>query len=43
MPSRSWEPAIVTDIHDETATAKSFHLRLSHPSEHRAGQHYVVG
>lgn len=42
MPSTPWEPAIVTEIHDETATAKSFRLRLSHPSEHRAGQHYVM-
>lgn len=37
-----WEPATVTAIQDETATAKTFRLRLSHPSTHLAGQHYIV-
>ena len=42
MSMRTWEPATVTAIHDETATAKTFRLRLPHPSEHLAGQHYIV-
>ena len=37
-----WEPATVTAITDETATAKTFRLRLSHPSAHLAGQHYIL-
>jgi ferredoxin-NADP reductase len=37
-----WEPATVAAIHDETATAKTFRLRLTHPSTHLAGQHYIL-
>lgn len=37
-----WEPATVVAIEDETSTAKTFRLRLSHPSDHLAGQHYVL-
>lgn len=37
-----WEPVTVTAIHHETATAKTFRLRLAHPSTHRAGQHYIL-
>ncbi len=37
-----WEPATVTAIHDETATAKTFRLRLSHPTTFLAGQHYIL-
>jgi ferredoxin-NADP reductase len=40
--SGAWEPATVIAIHDETATAKTFTLRLGHPSLHLAGQHYIV-
>jgi ferredoxin-NADP reductase len=38
----SWRVATVVGIRDETATAKTFRLRLDGPSEHLAGQHYVV-
>jgi ferredoxin-NADP reductase len=38
----AWEPATVVAIKDETATAKTFRLRLSHPSTHLAGQHYIL-
>ena len=38
----AWEPATVVAISQETATAKTFGLRLSHPAAHRAGQHYIV-
>jgi ferredoxin-NADP reductase len=38
----AWEPATVIAIGDETATAKTFRLRLSRPSAHLAGQHYVL-
>ena len=37
-----WQSATVLGIVDETARAKSFRLRLSEPTGHRAGQHYVV-
>ncbi len=30
------------EIRPETANAKSYRLTLSHPSPHRAGQHYIV-
>lgn len=42
MPPTAWVPATVVDIHPETARAKTFRLRLPHPSPHRAGQHYVL-
>jgi ferredoxin-NADP reductase len=29
-------------VRPETATAKTFRLRLSHPSTHLAGQHYII-
>ena len=37
-----WEPATVTGIHQETATAKTFRLQLPQPSTHLAGQHYIL-
>jgi ferredoxin-NADP reductase len=37
-----WQNARVVAIRDETPTAKTFRLALDHPSQHRAGQHYVV-
>ncbi len=37
-----WEPATVTAIRDETATAKTLRLRLTHSSTHLAGQHYIL-
>jgi ferredoxin-NADP reductase len=37
-----WRVVTVVAIRDETATAKTFRLRLPAPSTHRAGQHYVV-
>ncbi|MCU1488775.1 MAG: oxidoreductase [Acidimicrobiaceae bacterium] len=38
----AWQSATVVAIWDETASAKSFRLRLEKPSEHLAGQHCVV-
>jgi ferredoxin-NADP reductase len=38
----AWEPATVTAIRNETPTAKTFRLRLSHPSTHMSGQHYIL-
>jgi ferredoxin-NADP reductase len=38
----AWRVATVVGIRDETATAKSFRLRLEEPSGHLAGQHFVV-
>lgn len=37
-----WQSAEVVGISPETATAKTFRLRLPHPSPHLAGQHYIV-
>jgi ferredoxin-NADP reductase len=37
-----WRPATVISIHPETATAKTFRIRLPEPSAHLAGQHYIV-
>jgi len=37
-----WQPATVCAIRDETASAKTFSLRLARPSPHLAGQHYIV-
>jgi ferredoxin-NADP reductase len=37
-----WRPAEVVDVRPETARAKTFRLRLPAPSDHLAGQHYVV-
>jgi ferredoxin-NADP reductase len=38
----TWQDATVVAIRPETPTAKTFRLRLPHPSGHLAGQHYVV-
>jgi ferredoxin-NADP reductase len=32
----------VVEVRDETASAKTFRLALERPSEHLAGQHYIV-
>ncbi len=37
-----WSAATVVAVRRETATAKTFRLRLAHPSLHLAGQHYIV-
>jgi ferredoxin-NADP reductase len=37
-----WRVATVVSIHPETPTAKTFRLRLSSPSGHLAGQHYII-
>jgi ferredoxin-NADP reductase len=37
-----WQSARVVAIRTETASAKTFRLALAQPSEHRAGQHYVL-
>jgi len=37
-----WQTATVVEIRPETARAKSYRLRPSRPTRHRAGQHYVV-
>jgi ferredoxin-NADP reductase len=37
-----WSQATVVAVRRETATAKTFRLRLSHPSLHLAGQHYII-
>jgi ferredoxin-NADP reductase len=42
MTMNPWQMATVTGLHDETARARTFRLRLSRPEPHRAGQHYVV-
>lgn len=42
MAANPWEAARVVAISDETATAKTFRLRLDHPSAHLPGQHYIV-
>jgi ferredoxin-NADP reductase len=42
MSPQAWGPVTVVAIRDETATAKTFRLRLSHPSAHLAGQHYIL-
>jgi ferredoxin-NADP reductase len=40
--SAAWQTATVVAIRAETATAKTFRLRLAAPTGYRAGQHYVV-
>ncbi len=42
MPPTSWQPATIVNISPETPTAKTFRLRLNHPSTHLPGQHYIV-
>jgi ferredoxin-NADP reductase len=37
-----WRKATVVTIWDETPRAKTFRLGLEQPSDHRAGQHFVV-
>ena len=37
-----WQTATVVEIRPETPTAKTFRLRLGQPSDHLAGQHYIV-
>jgi ferredoxin-NADP reductase len=38
----AWQAATVVGTRDETATARTFRLRLPAPSTHLAGQHYIV-
>src|SRR3954452_25103446 len=38
----TWQTATVVAISKETDRAKTFRLRLSRPSPHLAGQHYVI-
>jgi ferredoxin-NADP reductase len=42
MPPTEWQPATLTKISPETPTAKTFRFRLSHPSVHLPGQHYIL-
>lgn len=42
MAPTAWEAATIVDVRPETATAKTFRLRLSHPSRHLPGQHYIL-
>lgn len=42
MAATSWEPATLTTVHQETATAKTFRFQLGHPAAHVPGQHYVL-
>jgi ferredoxin-NADP reductase len=37
-----WQVATVLAVRPETPTAKTFRLRLERPSNHLAGQHYVI-
>jgi ferredoxin-NADP reductase len=37
-----WEVATVVAIRPETSRATTFRLALERPSDHRAGQHYIV-
>ena len=39
---REWQRALVLDIRDETAVARTFRLQLDQPGRHLPGQHYVV-
>ena len=38
----SWQTATVVAIRPETARAKTFRMKLSEPTPHLAGQHYIV-
>jgi ferredoxin-NADP reductase len=42
MPPTAWRPASIIDIRCETSTAKTFRLRLDHPSPRLPGQHYIL-
>jgi ferredoxin-NADP reductase len=37
-----WQAAKVLAVHDETANARTYRLRLPEPRRHLAGQHYIV-
>lgn len=37
-----WQRATVVEVRPETPSAKTIRFRLTHPSVHLAGQHYVV-
>lgn len=37
-----WQVTTVVSVRPETASAKTFRLRLPEPSRHLAGQHYIV-
>jgi ferredoxin-NADP reductase len=41
-PRMEWEPVTVVGITRETARAKTFRLATEQPSDHRAGQHYIL-
>jgi ferredoxin-NADP reductase len=41
-PPGPWQEVEVLSIRDETPRARTYRLRLPHPSAHLAGQHYVV-
>lgn len=41
-PVGPWQDASVVSIHAETATAKTFRLRLSRPKTLMAGQHFII-
>jgi ferredoxin-NADP reductase len=41
-PVQPWQDATVTDIRVETPRVKSYTLQLTNPSDHLAGQHFVV-
>jgi len=41
-PPTAWQTATVLDVSDETHRVKTFRLRLRQPSDHMAGQHYVI-
>jgi ferredoxin-NADP reductase len=38
----AWQRATVTAIQDETPTAKTFRLALEHPTQRKAGQHFLL-
>ena len=42
MKRNPWQMAKVIEIRPETVRAKTFRLALERPSEHLAGQHYIV-
>ena len=42
MPTTSWQSATIINISRETASAKTFRLRLTHSSTHLPGQHYII-
>jgi ferredoxin-NADP reductase len=42
MPPTKWQPATLINISQETPTAKTFRLRLTQPSAHLPGQHYIL-